>query len=150
MHLEVGAEAARKVKHRAKSFRKVQGGADRGRVVGCLDVRHAHRRPAARRRRRRPRPGRGHRQGDPRLTTSKSPATPATAAIRSSIRRARRIDEQGQPAPLTDLQAAVDDAIAALDRLERAVKVRPGDDPRLLGLIRGAKDSVRAVADRTA
>ena len=29
------------------------------------------------------------------------------------------------------------------------VKVRPGDDPRLLGLVRGAKDAVRAVADRT-
>ena len=53
-------------------------------------------------------------------------------------------------AATTDLQAAIDDAIAALDRLERAVKVRPGDDPRLLGLVRGAKDAVRAVADRTA
>ena len=73
----------------------------------------------------------------------------SAAAIRSSIRRALRSDDQ-EPAPITDLQAAVNDALAALDRLERAVKVRPGDDPRLLGLIRGAKDAVRAVADRTA
>ena len=36
-----------------------------------------------------------------------------------------------------------------VERLERAVKVRPGDDPRLLGLVRGAKDALRAVADRT-
>ncbi len=35
-------------------------------------------------------------------------------------------------------------ALEGLDRLERAVKVRPADDPRLLGLIRGAKDAVRA------
>jgi len=48
------------------------------------------------------------------------------------------------------LQAAINSAITALDRLERAVKVQPGDDPRLLGLVRGAKDAVRAVADRTA
>ena len=80
------------------------------------------------------------------MTTSKSPAA---AAIRSSIRRARRSDDQ-QPAPITDLQAAINSAITALDRLERAVKVQPGDDPRLLGLVRGAKDAVRAVADRTA
>ena len=45
-------------------------------------------------------------------TTSKSPAA---AAIRPSIRRALRSDDQ-QPAPITDLQAAVNDAIAALDR----------------------------------
>ena len=38
---------------------------------------------------------------------------------------------------------------AALDRLEPTVKVRPGDGPRLLGLIHGARDAVRAVADRT-
>ena len=50
---------------------------------------------------------------------------------------------------VADLQAAADDALAALDRLERAVKVRPGDDPRLIGLVRGAKDAVRAVAERT-
>ena len=68
--------------------------------------------------------------------------------LRSSIRRALRTDDQ-VPSPITDLQAAVDDAIAALDRLERAVKVRPGDDPRLIGLVRGAKDAVRAVRDRT-
>ena len=80
------------------------------------------------------------------MTTSKSPAA---AAIRSSIRRALQSDDQ-QPAPITDLQSAVNDAIAALDRLERAVKIQPGDEPRLLGLIRGAKDSIRAVADRTA
>ncbi len=80
------------------------------------------------------------------MTTSKSPAA---AAIRSSTRRALQSDDQ-QPVPITDLQAAINDAIAALDRLERAMKVRPGDDPRLLGLIRGAKDAVRAVADRTA
>lgn len=79
------------------------------------------------------------------MTTSKSPAAPA---IQSSIRRPLRSDQP--PAPITDLQAAVKDAIAALDRLERSVKVRPGDDPRLLGLIRCAKDAVRAVADRTA
>ena len=66
--------------------------------------------------------------------------------MRSSI-RALRTDDQ-VPSPITDLQAAVDDAIAALDRLERAVKVRPGDDPRLIGLVRGAKDAVRAVRDR--
>ena len=78
------------------------------------------------------------------MTTSKSPAA---AAIRSSIRHALHSGDQ-QPAPITDLQAA--DEIAALDRLERAVRVQPGDDPRLLGLIRGAKDAVRAVADRTA
>ena len=41
--------------------------------------------------------------------------------LRSSIRRALRTDDQ-VPSPITDLQAAVDDAIAALDRLERAVK----------------------------
>ena len=46
------------------------------------------------------------------MTTSKSPAA---AAIRSSIRRALRSDDQ-QPAPITDLQAAVNDALAALDR----------------------------------
>ena len=56
---------------------------------------------------------------------------------------------QRVPAAITDLQAALDAAIAARDRLERAVKVRPGDDPRLLGLVRGAKDALRAVADRT-
>jgi len=39
--------------------------------------------------------------------------------------------------------------MAALDRLEPTVKVRPGDGPRLLGLIRGARDAVRAVADGT-
>ena len=39
--------------------------------------------------------------------------------------------------------------MAALDRLEPTVKVRPGDVPRLLGPIRGARDAVRAVADRT-
>jgi len=97
-----------------------------GRVVGCLDVQHARRRPAARRRRRRPRPGRGHHQGDPRrprdpaawMTTSKSPAA---AAIRSSIRRALQSDDQ-QPVPITDLQAAINDEIATLDRLERAVE----------------------------
>ena len=80
------------------------------------------------------------------MTTSKSQAA---AAIRSSTRRALQSDDQ-QPVPITDLQAAINDAIAAFDRLERAMKVRPGDDPRLLGLIRGAKDAVRAVADRTA
>ena len=68
--------------------------------------------------------------------------------MRSSIRRALRTDDQ-VPSPITDLQAAVDDAIAALDRIARAVKVRPGDDPRLIGLVRGAKDAVRAVRDRT-
>ena len=68
--------------------------------------------------------------------------------MRSSIRRALRTDDQ-VASPITDLQAAVDDAIAALDRLERAVKVRPDDDPRLIGLVRGAKDAVRAVRDRT-
>ena len=102
-----------------------------GRMVGAvIATGHLDRRPPA----------------SARMTTSKSPAA---AAIRSSIRRALRSDDQ-QPAPITDLQAAVNDALAALDRLERAVKVRPGDDPRLLGLIRGAKDAVRAVADRTA
>ena len=61
-----------------------------------------------------------------------------------------RSDDQ-QLAPITDLQSAVNDAIAALDTdLERAVKVQPGDDPRLLGLIRGARNAVRAGADRTA
>jgi len=56
-------------------------------------------------------------------------------------------DDQ-QPTPITtDLQAAINDTIAALDHLERAVKVHPGDDPRLLGLIRGVKDAVRVVAD---
>ena len=56
---------------------------------------------------------------------------------------------QRVPAAITDLQAALDAAIAARDRLERAGKVRPGDDPRLLGLVRGAKDALRGVADRT-
>ena len=60
------------------------------------------------------------------MTTSKSPAA---AAIRSSIRRALQSDDP-QPVPITDLQAAINDAITALDRLERAMKVRPGDDPR--------------------
>ena len=55
------------------------------------------------------------------MTTSKSPAA---AAIRSSIRRA--LSQRRPAAGLTDLQAAVNDATAALDRLERAVKVRPG------------------------
>ena len=79
-------------------------------------------------------------------SSKSSPGSPAAAAMRSSIRRALRTDDQ-VPSPITDLQAAVDDAIAALDRLERAVKVRPGDDPRLIGLVRGAKDAVRAVRD---
>ena len=56
------------------------------------------------------------------MTTSKSPAA---AAIRSSIQRALQSDDQ-QPAPITDLQAAINDAIAALDRLEHAMKVRAG------------------------
>ena len=68
--------------------------------------------------------------------------------MRASIRRALRTDDQ-VPSPISDLQAAVAEAIAALDRLERAVKVRPGDDPRLIGLVRGAKDAVRAVRERT-
>ena len=56
---------------------------------------------------------------------------------------------QRVPAAITDLRAALDAAIAARDRLERAGKVRPGDDPRLLGLVRGANAALRAVADRT-
>ena len=80
---------------------------------------------------------------------AKASKSPAAAAIPSSIRHALQSDDQ-QPVPITDLQAAINNAIAALDRLERAVKVQPGDDPRLLGLIRGAKDAVRAVADRIA
>ena len=45
---------------------------------------------------------------------------------------------------MTDLQAAVDDALAALDRVERAVKATPRATIRaLIGLIRGA-DAVRA------
>ena len=59
------------------------------------------------------------------------------------------VDAESAPPAVADLQAAADDALAALDRLERAVKVRPGDDPRLIGLVRGAKDAVRAVAERT-
>ena len=70
------------------------------------------------------------------MTISKSLAA---AAIRSSIRRALRSDDQ-QPAPITDLQAVS----------SAPMKVRPGDDPRLLGLIWGAKDAVRAGENRTA
>ena len=62
----------------------------------------------------------------PWMTTSKSPTA---AAIRSSIRRALRSDAS-RPAPITDPQAAVNEAIAALDRLEPTVKVRSGDGPR--------------------
>ena len=54
--------------------REISVGVDRrGAVVGCLDVRHARRRAAARRRRRRPRPGRGHRHGDPRRPRAGQP-----------------------------------------------------------------------------
>ena len=65
----------------------------------------------------------------------------------AAARRALRGDDH-VPA-VADLQAAVVDALAALDRLERAMKIRAGDDPRLIGLVRGAKDAVRAVRERT-
>ena len=34
-------------------------------------------------------------------------------------------------------------------RTRRCRSCRPGDDPRLIGLVRGAKDAVRAVRERT-
>ena len=56
---------------------------------------------------------------------------------------------QRVPAAITDLQAALDAAIAARDRLERAVKVRSGDDPRLLGFGSWRERRGPGVADRT-
>ena len=52
---------------------------------------------------------------------AKALKSPAAAAIPSSIRRALQSDDQ-QPVPITDMQAAINNAIAALDRLERAVE----------------------------
>lgn len=49
-----------------------------------------------------------------------------------------------------DLQVAADDALAALDRLEWAVQVHPGDDDlELIELVQGAKEAVRAVREQT-